>query len=162
MGEVLREEMQTPGQPTWEFLFPFCWPVFPLVEGERKEVNSNPFEFRRSDGTTKRLGEGQTFTRIECEPGKLYPRQEVSVETVDWGGQQREVFRVKFRQLKADGTVEKEANQRWLSDSGFPVQVWINAGEGEAITSWARLVASSRGLPFEIPRPRVEGFTIVE
>lgn len=160
-GEVLHEEMQTPGQPTWADRFPACWPVFPLVEGEKKEVNSHPYEFRRADGTIKRLGEGQDFGRIACEPGKLYPRQEVSVETVEWGGQQREVFRVKFRHLKADGTV-KEANLRWLADLCFPAQVWINAGRGSGLTSWVRLVASSRGLPFEIPRPRVEGFTIVE
>ncbi|MCS6859290.1 MAG: hypothetical protein NZT92_03085 [Abditibacteriales bacterium] len=161
-GEVLLEEMQTPGQPTWAFQFPRCWPVFPLVEGKRREVDSNPFEFRRPDGTVKRLGEGQTFSRIACEPGKLYPRQEVSVETVEWGGQQRQVFRVKFQELKADGTVEQEASLRWLSETGFPAQVWINAGKGSALTSWVRLVTSSRGLSFEIPRPRVEGFAIVE
>lgn len=161
-GEVIDEEMQTPGQPTWAFRFPLCWPVFPLREGEKKEANLNLYEFRRPDGTIKSLGGGQAFRQIGCEPGKLYPRQEVSVETVEWSGQQRQVFRVKFRQLKADGTVEDEANLRWLADIGFPAQVWINAGRGDALTSWARLVASSRGLSFEIPRPRVEGFTIVE
>ena len=158
-GKVSYLQMQTPGQPTWAGGFPLCWPVFPLVEGEVKDVNSNPiykpYEFRRPDGSIMFLGEGQIFLQKQCEIGKIYPRQEVFVETVEWGEQKRQVFRVRFREKGKGGRIEDEANLRWLPGIPFPAQAW-----GKIF--WVRLIDSSRGLPFEIPRPRVEGSKVVE
>jgi hypothetical protein len=152
--------LQTPGQPSWFGPLPLCWPAFPLVEGESKAADSNLFEFRRADGTIRQLGLSEVLHQYECEPGKMYSRQEVSVETVHWGGQDRDAFRVRFRQLNADGTVKKQAILRWVTGIDWPAQAWLNAGGGSGLTGWNRVVASSKGLPYTVPPLNISGFTI--
>jgi hypothetical protein len=161
-GRPMSAQLRTPGQPSWFGPLPLCWPVFPLVEGQTTAIESNPNEFRRADGTIRQLGESEVLLQERCEPGKLYPRQEVSVETVHWGGQDRDAFRVRFRQLNADGTVYEQAILRWVTGIDWPAQAWITEGGGSKLAEWNRVVASSKGLPYTVPPLNISGFTINE
>lgn len=150
--------LQTPGAPVVDYSDSGCWAVFTDERGKKIRGDEKIYEFRRADGTVRKLPAGETFALTDNPvPG---PVQETSDEFVDWSGTKRKAVRAVVYILGVvHGERQHETHVRWVKGIDWPAQMWgATPGQGW----WSRVVATSKGMPFQVPQPKVSGWNVVE